>query len=62
MPKIRQRDKGDLFLEAFVETPTNLSKNQKDLLNKFNDDKNQKTISPQSESFFDRLKDLWSKK
>ena len=62
MPIFRQNGKGDLFLEAFVETPVNLSSKQKDLLKKFIGDKNTKTTSPQSESFFDRLKDLWNKK
>ena len=62
MPIFRQNGKGDLFLEAFVETHVNLSSKQKDLLKKFIGDKNTKTTSPQSESFFDRLKDLWNKK
>jgi len=62
MPIVRQNGKGDLYLEAFVETPVNLSTNQKDLLKKFDGDKNKKTTSPQSEGFFDRLKDLWNKK
>ena len=62
MPRVRQSDAGDLFLEAFVETPVNLSGNQKDLLKKFSGDKNINKTSPQSEGFFDRLKDLWKKK
>ena len=62
MPIVRQSGKGDLYLEAFVETPVNLSTNQKDLLKQFDGDKNKKTTSPQSEGFFDRLKDLWNKK
>ena len=62
MPIVRQNGKGDLYLEALVETPVNLSTNQKDLLKQFDGDKNKKTTSPQSEGFFDRLKDLWNKK
>ena len=62
MPRVRQTGRGDLYLEAFVETPVNLSNNQKDLLKQFHGDKNKNTTSPQSESFFDRLKDLWNKK
>ena len=62
MPRVRQSGRGDLYLEAFVETPVNLSKSQKDLLKQFHSDKNKNTTSPQSESFFDRLKDLWNKK
>ena len=62
MPILRQNGSGDLYLEAFVETPVNLSSNQKELLKKFSGDNNKKTTSPQSEGFFDRLKDLWKKK
>ena len=59
LPRFRQRGNGDLYLEAFVETPVNLSSSQKDLLKKFDSEKNKKTTSPQSEGFFNRLKDLW---
>ena len=62
MPIVRQSERGDLYLEAFVETPVNLSSSQKGLLKKFDTEKSKKTTSPQSESFFDRLKDLWNKK
>ena len=62
LPRFKQSGYGDLYLEAFVETPVNLSSSQKDLLKKFDSEKNKKTISPQSEGFFNRLKDLWNKK
>ena len=62
LPKFRESGNGDLYLEAFVETPINLSNKQKDLLKQFNDHKDKKTTSPQSEGFFNRLKDLWKKK
>ena len=62
LPEIRQKTRGDLFLEAFVETPVNLSKKQKDLLKQFEEDKNQKSTSPKSEGFFSKLKDLWLEK
>ena len=61
LPRFRQSGNGDLYLEAFVETPVNLSISQKDLLKKFDSEKNKKTTSPQSEGFFNRLKDLWNK-
>ena len=61
LPRFRQSGNGDLYLEAFVETPVNLSSSQKDLLKKFDSEKNKKTTSPQSEGFFNRLKDLWNK-
>ena len=62
LPEVRQKTRGDLFLEAFVETPVNLSAQQKELLKKFGEDKNQKNTSPKSEGFFSKLKDLWSEK
>jgi molecular chaperone DnaJ len=62
LPRFKQSGYGDLYLEAFVETPINLSGSQKDLLKKFDNEKNKKTTSPQSEGFFNRLKDLWNKK
>ena len=61
LPRFRQSGNGDLYLEAFVETPVNLSSSQKVLLKKFDSEKNKKTTSPQSEGFFNRLKDLWNK-
>jgi len=61
LPRFRQNGNGDLYLKAFVETPVNLSSSQKDLLKKFDSEKNKKTTSPQSEGFFNRLKDLWNK-
>ena len=60
MPRLKRGTKGDLFLQAFVETPVNLSSKQKNLLKQFEEDKTQKTTSPQSEGFFEKLKDLWS--
>ena len=62
LPIFKQNGNGDLYLEAFVETPVNLSNKQKELLKQFHGDKNKKTTSPQSEGFFNRLKDLWNKK
>ena len=62
MPEMNQSSKGDLYLEAFVETPVNLSTDQKKLIKKFEEEKNQNSTSPQSEGFFSKLKDLWSEK
>ena len=37
MPKIQSRSYGDLYVEAEVETPINLSNKQKKLIAEFND-------------------------
>ena len=47
------------FVEIVVETPVNLTKKQKDLLQEFQGDAPASKNSPQSSGFFDKVKDLW---
>ena len=56
MKKLRQDNYGDLYVNVIVETPTNLSSSQMQLLKKFDDtlDKNQ---SRQKKKFFDKFVD-----
>lgn len=49
--------RGDMFIEVAVETPVNLSKRQKDLLKSFAEEGDKS--SPQSQSFFGKVKELW---
>ncbi len=58
MPALRGNQQGDMYIQALVETPVNLTKRQKDLLQEFADAGGAKT-SPESEGFFARVKDLW---
>ncbi len=58
MPVMRSTSTGDLFIEVSVETPVNLSKKQKDLLQEFAGDKPEKN-SPEASGFFNKIKDLW---
>jgi molecular chaperone DnaJ len=58
MPVMRSIAKGDLFIEVAVETPVNLSKKQKEILQEFGGDKPEKN-SPESSGFFSKMKDLW---
>lgn len=58
MPILRQRNFGDLHLQISVETPVNLSKKQKQLLEEFQNISNEKN-NPVSDSFFKKLRDLW---
>lgn len=54
---------GDLYIEIFVETPMNLNVKQKDLLKKLAEDlgtDNPSSHSPESSSFMQKMKDLWS--
>jgi len=55
LPDIRTHRVGDEFVKITIETPTNLSGRQKELLREFAKMEN-KNISPRSVSFFERLK------
>ena len=57
MPALRRGTVGDQIVEVQVETPTNLSKKQKDLLHSFAEAGN---ASPESDSFIERVKRLWA--
>jgi molecular chaperone DnaJ len=55
MPVLRSRDIGDLYIQAQVETPQNLTKRQKELLEEFDGESSDQT-QPESESFFKKMK------
>ncbi|MXU64699.1 molecular chaperone DnaJ [Oceanomicrobium pacificus] len=57
MPALRGQGTGDLYIELAVETPVNLSAEQKELLRKF--DEIGGNNSPQSQDFFSRVKGFW---
>ena len=55
---LRQPAVGDLYIQVAVETPQNLTKRQRELLEEF--DKISSTEnSPQSAGFFTRMKDFF---
>ncbi|SFL52601.1 molecular chaperone DnaJ [Legionella jamestowniensis DSM 19215] len=58
MKSVRGHATGDLLCRVVVETPVNLSKEQKELLSKLQDslDSSKKTHSPRSSSWFDGVK------
>ncbi|EAU43307.1 probable chaperone protein [Fulvimarina pelagi HTCC2506] len=58
MPVLRSPQTGDLFIQVMVETPQNLSKRQRELLEEF-DEIGSKDNSPQSNGFFSRMKDFF---
>jgi molecular chaperone DnaJ len=57
MPALRRGAVGDQIVEVHVETPTNLSKKQKELLQAFSE---AGTSSPESDSFIERVKRIWA--
>ena len=48
-----------MYIEVHVETPVNLSKKQKEMLREFEKGEDSKPISPQTESFFAKVKEFW---
>ena len=59
MRQLRTTARGDMFVEIVVETPVNLSKRQRELLEEFDHVEGGKSSSPESEGFFARMKELW---
>ncbi len=58
MPVLRSKDTGDLYVQLDVETPQNLTKRQRELLEEFHRATTKET-SPTSEGFFAKLKNLF---
>jgi len=58
MPVMRQPAIGDLYIQVAVETPQNLTKRQRELLEEF-ENISSKENSPQSSGFFARMKDFF---
>ncbi len=59
MPVLRSRDVGDLYIQVFVETPQNLTKRQRELLQEFDSHGNQADNHPESAGFFSRVKEFF---
>jgi molecular chaperone DnaJ len=58
MPVLRSRQVGDMYVQIVVETPRNLSRKQREILEEFervSDEKN----NPESSGFFTRVKDFF---
>ncbi len=59
MTNVRSKgSRGDMYIQAVVETPVNLTKQQRELLQKFEEDAKEGS-SPESEGFFSRVKEMW---
>jgi molecular chaperone DnaJ len=58
MPVLRQPNMGDLYIQIEIETPTNLNKRQRELLEEF-EKISSKENNPQSNGFFSRMKDFF---
>ena len=61
MTILKSDARGDMYVEIYVETPVNLNKKQKELLNQLEGtfEKDTAKNSPESAGFFTKVKDLW---
>ena len=59
MTVLRSAAHGDMFIEAVVETPRNLSKRQQELLREFEKESENRRTHPESEGFFARVKEFF---
>ncbi len=57
MPRLQRGGEGDMFVHVDVETPVNLTSEQKKILKEF--DEASGNSSPESESFFSKAKEFW---
>lgn len=60
MSVLRTTLRGDMYIEASVETPRNLSKKQRELLEEFEKHSKDESNSPESSSFFQKVKEFWN--
>ena len=58
MPVLRAREVGDLYIQASVETPQNLTRRQRELLQEFDKESSGQT-QPEAEGFFAKMKDFF---
>ena len=59
MTILRSSARGDMFVQAMVETPVNLTARQKELLKEFDSESATETHSPQAHGFFGKVRELW---
>ena len=63
MSMLQSENRGDMFIEIFVETPVNLNKKQKDMMKQldkdFGDEKSGNKYSPESSGFFTKMREFW---
>jgi len=61
MPVLRSNVRGDMYIQVEVETPKNLTKRQRELLQEF-ETESHKGTSPESSGFFSRIRELFEGK
>lgn len=59
MPVLRSSQMGDMYIQVMIETPQNLSRRQRELLEEFESESSANN-SPESSGFFTRMKDFFT--
>jgi molecular chaperone DnaJ len=59
MPVLRSPSRGDMYIQAVIETPVNLTKPQQELLREFEKAGEKEKTNPESEGFFARVKEFF---
>lgn len=59
MTVLRSEARGDMYIETAVETPRNLTKRQKELLEEFRGAGGSKSTNPETDGFFSKVKEFW---
>ena len=59
MSVLRSNARGDMYVQSQVETPVNLTKQQRELFRQFDDAGGGRSHSPEAEGFFTKVKELW---
>ena len=59
MSILRGKGRGDMYVQATVETPVNLTKAQQEMLREFEKTGKSENNSPNSAGFFTKVKELW---
>lgn len=59
MPVLRSSQQGDMYIQVLIETPQNLSRRQRELLEEFERESSAKN-SPESSGFFGRMRDFFT--
>ena len=59
MSVLRSKNRGDMFIQASVETPVNLTKRQRELLKEFEEAGDGQSHNPESDGFFSKVKEFW---
>ena len=58
MSTLRSNQRGDMYVELSVETPSKLNKRQREILEEFAKEGGDE-ISPESKNFFDKARAFW---